>query len=287
MSSDPVKVKGRATSERLDAQSRVYREYEPLVRAVVIGRGVPGPVVEDVVHDAFLAIYRRFDVRPQTVHLRHWVASVARNVAFSHRRSTARRRFGLDQLFPAEASEPISTEFLDARRAWLVVSEFLDEIPVAQKEAFVLCQVLGLTMSEAARLQGCSPNTVSSRLRLARAKFAHAFPDAAGVGDHEALLRRAVQGSAPTRSRRRRNSKRRRRKVLPAETGVASILLPAVVWVAVGGLALATVSGIESLSFGSTEHRFAGSIVARCAPRAHDHSFSSDEQTPAAVHESS
>ncbi|MCH9682306.1 MAG: RNA polymerase sigma factor, partial [Deltaproteobacteria bacterium] len=80
----------------------------------------------------------------------------------------ARRQQRLARLPVCEPSLPPSAETLDARRAWSVVSAFLDRIPPAQREVFVLCQVQGLPASEVAHVLGCSPNTVGSRLRLAR-----------------------------------------------------------------------------------------------------------------------
>lgn len=262
----------RPTTARLEALRNIYREHQPLVRAVVIGRGVPDASVDDVVHDSFLAIHRRLDERPPAVPVRQWVVSVARNVAFSYRRSAARRKLRLDQLPPPEASDPSSAELLDARRAWQVVCDFLDKLPAAQREVFVLCHVQGLAASEVAAMLGCSPNTVGSRLRLARAKFTRHFPDADGLGDHAALLRRAARGSASTPSQKRRNLALILGQVRLAEASGTGGALPALGWASVGGLVAAAVIGLVGVFFGlvpSSSSPNETAVVSKAEPSGH------------------
>lgn len=274
----------RPTTARLEALRRIYRDHQPLVRAVVIGRGVADAAVDDVVHDAFLAIHRRLDERPEAVPVRQWVASVARNVAFSHRRSAARRQLRLGQLRVTDTSDPPTAELLDARRAWQVVSEFLEQVPAAQREVFVLCQVQGLAASEVASMLGCSANTVGSRLRLARAKFARHFPDADGLGDHAALLRRAARGSAPTPSQKRRSMALLLARARLAETSMVSVIVPAVAWAGVGGLVTALVIGLGWQLFDPTAAGTSDDVAAltsKPAPRLHDRSLASKDSAPA------
>lgn len=131
-------------------------------------------------HDAFLRIFRKYPERDRTVPLASWVDGIARNVAFTHRRSHARRA-----LRDAEAPRPEPAEGPDealARKdAWRALQSFLDELDPDQREAFILCDVLKTPAPEVARATGVKLNTVYSRVRLARRRFAQSFgpePDA-------------------------------------------------------------------------------------------------------------
>lgn len=226
----------RQDNAHLEVLRQIYREHHALVRAVVVGRGVPEAAVDDVVHDAFLAIHRRLDDRPESVSVRQWVVAITRNVAFSHRRGAARRQRRLTELPAPGPSLPLSAEVLDARRAWGVVSAFLEAIPPAQREVFMLCQLQGLSITEVAEVLGCNPNTVGSRLRLARTKFARHFPEAAGIGDHAALLRTAARGAAPTPSQRRSALAVLMAQASTGRTTAVTLSLPSAVWHVLGGM---------------------------------------------------
>lgn len=237
-----VKVKSLPAQDvRLQALEQGYVQHHRLVRAIVTARGVESEAIDDVVHDAFVAWFRRIDERPAGVTAREWLAAVARNVAFSHRRSRGRRRRRLARLPATPSVAPIDADILDARAAWRVVSGFLGTLPVSQREAFLLCELEGISAPQVGRLLGCSANTVGSRLRLARGKFARRFPGVASLADHGALLRAAAQGAQPSETRQQQAL-----GVLLADVqlaGLSSTLLslPKVVWAAA---AAATLFGV-------------------------------------------
>jgi RNA polymerase sigma-70 factor, ECF subfamily len=152
----------------------LYRRYHRLVWWVVRGAGVPEAWVEDVVHDAFLAIHRRLPELADPAQLRPRVIGIARNAAFSHRRGAARRRARqAAELAPEEPSAVDS--IVGHRQAWDQVRRFLDELDEPQREAFVLCELQGMAPADVASALQVSRNTVYSRLRLARAKLLDHF----------------------------------------------------------------------------------------------------------------
>ena len=184
---------------------RMYLAHGALVRATLRARGVPASALDDVVHDVFITAHRRLRALDSSTSTKHWLIGLARNAAFSHLRSAARRRRRHAQLVPTPVVEdPMSVEVLDARRSWEVLTGFLASLPAKQREAFMLCTVAGLPASELASEWGCSPHTVHSRVRLARQRFVERFPSADGVGDHEALLAAARREVEPSPERRRR-----------------------------------------------------------------------------------
>lgn len=175
----------------------IYRAHLRRVRWVLRARGVSDDALDDLVHEVFLAIHRRLPDRDPSVPLATWVAGVARNVAFSHRRSEAREHLGRLQL-PIPAPAPMPDDELERRRAWIELRAFLDELAAEQREVFIFSELLGMQMPEVAQLVDAPLDTLYSRRRLARRRFADRFADR----DATVWLRDAGRQEAPERSRR-------------------------------------------------------------------------------------
>jgi RNA polymerase sigma-70 factor (ECF subfamily) len=185
------------TTPAVQQLEHLYRRHHRRVRWVLRGCGVGDHDLDDAVHDVFLALHRRLAHRDPRVAEEPWLIGVARNVAFSRRRSTARRRRMLETV-PEPASSPSPDEGLARRRAWQRLHAFLEALPDEQREVFVLMDVLGMATAETAQLTGAPANTVSSRLRLARRRFGRVFVEADGS------LRAAVAGEQPSPEQRKR-----------------------------------------------------------------------------------
>lgn len=180
----------------------LYRRHYRLVWWVVRGAGVPEAWAEDVVHDAFLAIHRRLPELDDPDRLRTWVIGIARNAAFSHRRSAA-RRLARQRVGP-EPDPPTAVDSAVAyRQAWDQLRRFLDELDDEQREAFVLCELQGVAPAEVAQALQISRNTVYSRLRLARSKLVECFSERSPA-QLPALLHAARQQGQPTREQQQR-----------------------------------------------------------------------------------
>ncbi|HWB82090.1 MAG TPA: sigma-70 family RNA polymerase sigma factor, partial [Nannocystaceae bacterium] len=177
---------------RLRELEAIYREHHRRVRWTMRARAVPEGELDDLVHDAFVAIFARMHDRDPSLPMATWVVGVARNVAFSHRRSYARRR-NAPQL-EAPLPDPSPDEALARRRAWGMVEDFLAQLDATQREVFVLADVMGMRIPEVAGIVDAPLNTLYSRLRIARRRFSERFGDAA-----EDALREAAQGEAPRR----------------------------------------------------------------------------------------
>lgn len=180
---------------------RIYRNNVGRVRWVVRARGVPESAVDDVVHDVFLSVHRRLPERDRAVPLSTWICGVARSVAFSHRRASARRRRRASELpVPPQPLRP--DQQLEQTEAWEALARFLDTLPDSQREVFVLAELVGLSTAEIGRTTGIKTNTLYSRLRLARARFAVCFPGAEDPRAAAGLLREAKRGEQPPAARR-------------------------------------------------------------------------------------
>ena len=146
------------------------RRQSDVYRFALHMTGLPA-AAEDVTQDVFLALIRdagRYEAGRATV--KAWLAGIARN----HARRRLERERGVVQL-DEENGEPeplVDPDPLDAlaraeriealRRAILT-------LPVAYREAVVLCDLQELTYVEAAAALDCAVGTVRSRLHRGRA----------------------------------------------------------------------------------------------------------------------
>jgi RNA polymerase sigma-70 factor (ECF subfamily) len=133
---------------------------------------------EDVAQDSFLALYRHLNQVPAAA-FRPWLFRVARNLCLDQIR---RRKFKLslfrdlqkdeDQPFvPADAQSVRPDQVAETREASAAIESAIEDLPLKFREAFVLCEVEGLSYEDAAAVMGCPVKTVSTRLFRARQRF--------------------------------------------------------------------------------------------------------------------
>jgi len=148
-----------------------YRDHHRLVRWIVRGSGVPASCVDDVVQDVFVSAYRRRRAAPPD-DLRRWLVGVAKSVSSNFRRAVQRREVrhevwssGVD-----ETNHRVE-ENVGHRLELERVLEALQGLAAPQRDAFIMVELAGMNATEASSALGVSPNTIASRLRLARRKL--------------------------------------------------------------------------------------------------------------------
>jgi RNA polymerase sigma-70 factor (ECF subfamily) len=133
---------------------------------------------EDVAQDAFLALYRHLHQVPAAAY-RPWLYRVARNLCLDQLR---RRKFKLslfrdlspddEQPFtPSDRSADAPDQLAQAREANAAIEQAIAELPAKFRDAFLLCEVEGMSYEDAAAVLGCPVKTVSTRLFRARQRF--------------------------------------------------------------------------------------------------------------------
>ncbi|HLQ37504.1 MAG TPA: RNA polymerase sigma factor, partial [Planctomycetota bacterium] len=133
---------------------------------------------EDVSQDSFLALFRHLNQVPAAAY-RPWLYRVARNLCLDQLR---RRKFKLslfrdlqkdeDQPFvPADADAFRPDQLIEAREANAAIEEAIQLLPAKFRDAFLLCEVEGMSYEDAAAVLGCPVKTVSTRLFRARQRF--------------------------------------------------------------------------------------------------------------------
>jgi RNA polymerase sigma-70 factor, ECF subfamily len=133
---------------------------------------------EDVAQDSFLALYRHINQVPPSAY-RPWLYRVARNLCLDQLR---RRKFRLslfrdlqrddDQPYvPADGATHRPDQVLEAREANTAIDEAIQQLPAKFRDAFLLCEVEGMSYEDASVVLGCPVKTVSTRLFRARQRF--------------------------------------------------------------------------------------------------------------------
>jgi RNA polymerase sigma-70 factor (ECF subfamily) len=156
------------------AVGQVYEAHHQAVRAFARRLVGEDSAAEDVVHDTFVMLPRAIRRFRGEAALRSFLIGVAINQARRHVRSAVRRRRAHER---SGAAEAVAAAGRDARHeamqralaARLVLA--LDELPLEQRVAFVLCEVEQRSSVEAAAIVGVAEGTVRTRLFHARKKL--------------------------------------------------------------------------------------------------------------------
>jgi RNA polymerase sigma-70 factor (ECF subfamily) len=166
----------------LDGLARAFDRWHQRVRVLARRLLSDAAAAEDVVQDAFAALphaARRFRGE---VDLETFLLAIAVKRARHHQRAAARRRRALARL-AGEAGNggPRNPEQEAYRRELgLRLAAALDQLPLPQRIAFVLCEIEDLTSAQAAIVAGIPEATVRTRLFHARRRLRDWFGEEEG-----------------------------------------------------------------------------------------------------------
>ena len=172
----------RIRAGRTDALGELYDRYASVALGTALRVVKDREEAEDVVHDAFVAVWRKIDrFDPQRGSLRSWLMTVVRNRAIDRIRG---RRPQMDLDVADERSllrtgpNPTWEAALERASAGQVQAA-MEALPDEQRRAVDLVYFQGYTYREVADLTGVPPGTATGRLRLALTKLRSALSDPA------------------------------------------------------------------------------------------------------------
>lgn len=167
----------RLRSGEIAAVGEAYDRYHERVRAFARRLVGDEAASEDLVQEVFVtlpAAMRRFRGEAS---VKTFLLSIAVNHSRHFVRAAARRRKGMQQLAESSAIDAPTRDERDpealARRKQLAetLQRALDELPLDQRVAFVLCEVEERPSPEVATIVGAPEATVRTRLYHARRKL--------------------------------------------------------------------------------------------------------------------
>lgn len=160
----------------LAAVGTAYDLHHQAVRAFARRLTGDADAAEDLVQEVFITLAkagRKFDGRCA---LRTFLIGIAINHARHHVRSAARRRKMWQSASEGKPEHALSAEQASAQAELAsLLSQALDELPIDQRVAFVLCEVEERTAAEAAEITGAPEATMRTRLFHARKKLREAL----------------------------------------------------------------------------------------------------------------
>ena len=127
-------------------------------------------VAEDVTHDCFLGLIRKPEnFQPARASLKTYLYAAARNLALKHFRNTGREA-GMDEVTEEPEDSPGRgplRRLLDEELA-AQVREAVSSLPPLQREALILFEYEGLSLTEVAEIAGTDVGAIKARLYRAR-----------------------------------------------------------------------------------------------------------------------
>jgi RNA polymerase sigma factor (sigma-70 family) len=162
----------------------LYDRYASLALAAALRVVADRELAEDLVHDAFVAIWRKIDkFDPERGSLRSWLLTVVRNRAIDRLRGT---RLTID-VGEADAQSLLRSgpnPTWDAAVQRLSAAELrtaIEALPGVQRQAIELAYFGGRTYREIATITGVPQGTANGRLRLALGKLRDSLASSAAA----------------------------------------------------------------------------------------------------------
>ena len=154
------------------AREAVFETWLPVVLGWCVRLGGPRVDAEDAAHDVFLVVMRRLGDVERPDRFAGWLFGITRRVLRQHRRRAWVTRWqpnrALDHIpdhMPGSDTRVAHNQL--CQQVWRI----LDDLPPSQREALVLASIEERSLREVSQILGVPQGTVSSRLRLGRAKF--------------------------------------------------------------------------------------------------------------------
>ena len=152
----------------------LYRQQFPYVFRTLRRLGVRPTEIDDLVQEVFTVVFRRLADYDPSRPLAPWLFGIAFRTASVHRRTRSRRIVEVpgegDDFSDDDASGPDA--IASDREARRLVLEGLEALDLDHRAVLILHDIEGQVVPKIAETLGLPHNTVYSRLRTARAKFA-------------------------------------------------------------------------------------------------------------------
>ena len=173
-SHDDASLAQRIRSGDREALGALYDRYASVAMATAL-RVVPGrEQAEDVVHDAFLTVWRKIDrFDPARGALRGWLLTITRNLAIDRLRATHSDEdvAALDEQSRLSSGGNPTWDEAVRRLSAAELRAAIALLPEEQRTAIELAYFGGRTYREIAVMTGVPLGTANGRLRLALARL--------------------------------------------------------------------------------------------------------------------
>jgi RNA polymerase sigma-70 factor, ECF subfamily len=160
----------------------IYRDHVRFVWRSVRRLGIADAEVEDVCQRVFEVVHRQLPEFRGDARVTTWLFGITRRVVSDHRRSAYERRRNLHETEIEIAEPPDQERVLAQHQARALLDRLLEELDEDKRTVFVLCELEGMAVKDAAELLATPVQTVYSRLHAARERLEKSVRRIAGGG---------------------------------------------------------------------------------------------------------
>ena len=186
MRDDDEQLIARSQQGDVGAFNQLVERYQQTAYGVVFRMVGNADVAADVTQDAFIAAFRAIKTFRGGTSFRAWLLRIASNMACDHWRRVQRHPAeSLDALTDEDeqhsagdlgalvemGQEKNPEEFLLNQELQELIQRGLQELPLEQRVAVVLCDIQGLSYEEVAETTQTTLGTVRSRIARGRARL--------------------------------------------------------------------------------------------------------------------
>jgi len=160
-----------------------YREHLAFVFRSLERLGVPASDLEDLAHDVFVVAHQRWAAFDSSSPVRPWLFGIAVKVAAGAQQRAWRKREVPSDTYPELADrQPLPDAQAEREQLRRKLLRALDMLDLDRRAIFVLHDLQGVSVPEAAHALGVPLNTAYSRLRAARQQVTEALQRLASPG---------------------------------------------------------------------------------------------------------
>jgi RNA polymerase sigma-70 factor (ECF subfamily) len=147
----------------------IVERFKPLVFRWAVALCGDADDAEDITQEVFLRVHRKLATFRGDGPVEGWLYRITRRVLLRTRRKSARKPQTGNPSLDVYTTDPGAR--IDRQRAVDLIRAIAAELPMRQREVFVLCDLEGRTPSEAALLLGLKDVSVRASLFKARASI--------------------------------------------------------------------------------------------------------------------
>jgi RNA polymerase sigma-70 factor (ECF subfamily) len=156
------------SNKNSSAFEQLYRHYHDFVFAFVLHMHADRDDAEEITDDVFMVLALKPETFQGAARFSTWLLGIAKNKVFDRMRQRGRtiRTESIDEADwceLADESGDVVTQAISQEKIH-AIENCRDQLPIEQKEAWFMVNVMGASMSEIAAKQDCPVGTVKSRL---------------------------------------------------------------------------------------------------------------------------
>lgn len=161
----------------MSAFAELMREFKAPVYSYILRSGVRGGAEDDIFQEVFIKVHGAASSYQPTRPLEPWLFTIVANTVRSHFRRQRVRELADEQgeLTPSAPESISAHDIAEAQETVSWIEQALQSLPLAQREAIILCGMRQLSQQDVSLILGIPVNTVKTHLKRGRDALAQAL----------------------------------------------------------------------------------------------------------------